>query len=79
MARLLEVEDYARLSEFECGRRMPSWIVLLHYAGVAGIPLEFIVDDDIDLDYFTKYLAVVDLRRGELTGPDHYMTLFWRQ
>jgi hypothetical protein len=79
MARLLEVEDYARLSEFERGRRMPSWIVLLHYARLAGIPLEFIVDDDIDLDYFIKYLAVAECRRGELTGPEHYITVCWRQ
>jgi hypothetical protein len=57
---------------------MPSWIVLLHYARLAGVPLEFIVDDDIDLDYFTKYLVVADLRRGELTDPEHYITVFWR-
>lgn len=70
-----------RLSEFEWGRRMPSWIVLIRYAKLAGIPLEFIVDDDIDLDYFKHYLTVVDRKRGELTQPDsteQHVVLFWR-
>lgn len=80
MARMLDDDSLrVRLSEFESGRRMPNWIVLLYYARLAGIPLEFIVDDDIDLDYFTKYLTVADLRRGELTDTEHYVTLFWRQ
>ena len=82
LARLLQVECYAGLSEFERGRRMPNWRVLIYYARLAGIPLEFIVDDDIDLDYFKKYLTVVDQRRGELNQPDeptdHHMMLFWR-
>lgn len=45
---------------------MPSWFVLIRYAKLAGIPLEFIVDDDIDLDYFKYYLTVVEERRGQL-------------
>jgi hypothetical protein len=53
---------------------MPNWFVLLRYAKLAGIPLEFIVDDEIDLDYFEKYLAVVWQKREELTIP---VTLFW--
>lgn len=55
---------------------MPNWIVLIRYAKLAGVPLEFIVDDDIDLDYFKHYLTVVDAKRGELTIP---VTLFWRK
>lgn len=82
MARLLQVESYMRLSEFERGRRMPSFVVLINYARLAGIPLEFIVDDDIDLDYFKRYLAVVDHKRGELNDPsestEQRMVLFWR-
>jgi transcriptional regulator with XRE-family HTH domain len=70
LARLLQVGP-TRLSEFEWGRRMPSWIVLLRYARLAGLPLEFIVDDDIKLDYFKRNLAVVDQRRGELTDLVH--------
>ena len=71
-----------RLSEFEWGRRVPSFRVLIHYARLAGIPLEFIVDDDIDLDYFKHYLTSVDRKRGELNQPqepeEHRMVLFWR-
>ena|SRR5687768_3636524 len=75
LAGLLQV-GRTRLSEFEWGRRMPSWIVLVRYARLAGIPLEFIVDDDIDLDYFKKYLAVVDPKRDGLSIP---VTVFWRK
>ena len=53
---------------------MPDWMVLIRYAKFAGIPLEFIVDDATDLDYFKHYLTVVNQRRGELTLP---VTLFW--
>ena len=71
-----------RLSAWEWGRRMPSWFVLIRYAKLAGIPLEFIVDDDIDLDYFKHYLTAVDRKRGELNEPEepeeHRMVLFWR-
>ena len=82
MARLLRVEPYTRLSEFERGRRVPSFRVLIRYARLAGIPLEFIVDDGIDLDYFKKYLKVAESKRGELNDPpestEHHITLFWR-
>src|SRR5688572_10875497 len=71
-----------RLSEFEWGRRVPSFRVLICYARLAGIPLEFILDDDIDLDYFKRYLMVVDRKRGELNQPEeperHHLVLFWR-
>lgn len=81
LARKLQV-GRTRLWEFDWGRRVPSWIVLIRYARVAGIPLEFIVDDDIDLDYFKKFLTAVDQQRGELNEPDkptnHRMILFWR-
>ena len=68
-----------RLSEWEWGRRMPSWFVLIRYAKLAGVPLEFIVDDDIDLDYFKRYLA--GDKGGELNQPeepDERMVVFWR-
>jgi hypothetical protein len=62
---------------------MPSWIVLLRYSRLAGIPLEFIVDDDTDLDYFKKSLTAVDQQRGELDEPDkptdHQLVLFWQR
>ena len=40
---------YHRISEYESGRREPSLWVLLAYARVAGVHLEDIVDDNIDL------------------------------
>jgi transcriptional regulator with XRE-family HTH domain len=40
---------YTRISEFECGRRQPTVLVLLAYARVAGIPLEEIIDDELEL------------------------------
>ena len=40
---------YKRISEYESGRREPSLLVLLAYARVAGIHLEEIVDDKLEL------------------------------
>jgi transcriptional regulator with XRE-family HTH domain len=40
---------YGRISEFETGRRMPPVKVLLSYARAARIPLEEIVDDEMEL------------------------------
>jgi transcriptional regulator with XRE-family HTH domain len=39
-----------RISEYESGRRMPSLMVLLAYARIAKLPLEHIVDDDIEIN-----------------------------
>ena len=51
MKRLLNFEgEYTRISEFELGRRAPSLIVLLSYARAARIPLEQIVDDELELE-----------------------------
>ena len=38
-----------RISEYESGRREPSLSTLLAYGRVAGVHLEDIVDDNIDL------------------------------
>jgi transcriptional regulator with XRE-family HTH domain len=40
---------YHRISEYESGRREPSLSVLLAYARVAGIHLEDIVNDKLEL------------------------------
>jgi len=37
------------ISEFENGRREPSLLVLLAIARLAGIPMELLVDDGLDL------------------------------
>jgi len=52
MIRRLGFEDsmhVGRISEYELSTREPSLLVLLAYARVAGIHLEQIVDDDLDL------------------------------
>ncbi len=40
---------YSRVSEFELSRREPSLLTLLAYARVAGLHLEVLVDDNIEL------------------------------
>jgi transcriptional regulator with XRE-family HTH domain len=37
------------VQRFETGQREPSLLVLLEYARVAGVSLEVLVDDDLDL------------------------------
>lgn len=52
MKRLLNYPGaYGRISEWELGKRTPDLVVLLSYARVAGIPLEQIVDDDLELKF----------------------------
>ena len=41
--------DAYRISEFETGKREPPLLVLLCYARVAGVYLEEIIDDELDL------------------------------
>jgi transcriptional regulator with XRE-family HTH domain len=51
MAQLLPMIKGAgsRLSEFESGRRVPNVLVLMAYARAAKIPLESLIDDEIEL------------------------------
>lgn len=46
---LEEVMDYRRISEFERGTTEPHLSVVLQYARVAGVHMEDIVDDELDL------------------------------
>jgi transcriptional regulator with XRE-family HTH domain len=46
---LEEAMDYRRISEFERGTTEPSLSVLLQYARIAGLHLEDIVDDRLEL------------------------------
>lgn len=47
--RLEEDMQYARISEYETGQREPSLLTLLEYSRVAGIHLEVLADDEMDL------------------------------
>jgi transcriptional regulator with XRE-family HTH domain len=52
MLRRLDVEDqidYTAISKYELGRNEPSLIILLQYARVAGVHMETLVDDEMDL------------------------------
>ncbi len=50
--RRLGVEEqfpYTRISDYELGKNEPPLSALLSYARVAGVHMEDIVDDDLDL------------------------------
>jgi transcriptional regulator with XRE-family HTH domain len=52
MLRRLGAEDrmaYHRISEFESGKGEPSLIILLQYARVAGVCVDVLIDDEVDL------------------------------
>jgi transcriptional regulator with XRE-family HTH domain len=52
LLRQLRVQDeipYARISDYELDKNEPTLMVLLEYARVAGVHLEEIVDDRLDL------------------------------
>ena len=52
MKRLLNFKgQYGRISEYELGKRQPTITVLLSYARAANIPLEQIVDDELELGF----------------------------
>ncbi len=43
---------YGRISEYEIGKRYPSVLTLLLYARVAGITIDDLVDDEIELKFY---------------------------
>jgi transcriptional regulator with XRE-family HTH domain len=52
MHRRLGVENeilYTRISDYELDKSEPTLMVLLRYARVAGVSMEDLVDDEIDL------------------------------
>ncbi|MBV9923896.1 MAG: helix-turn-helix transcriptional regulator [Acidobacteria bacterium] len=40
---------HARISDYELGLREPSLMILLSYARLAGVHMEALVDDELDL------------------------------
>lgn len=52
MLRRLDAEDlitYHQISGYESGKREPSLLILLQYARVAGVSMEVLADDELDL------------------------------
>lgn len=52
MLRRLEAEDliaYSQISQYETGRREPPLMILLQYARTAGVSMETLADDELDL------------------------------
>ena len=52
MLKRLGLEEgmkYARISEYEQGMREPSLLTLLAYARVAGVQMEVLADDEMEL------------------------------
>ena len=46
---LEDAMDYRRISEFERGTTEPPLLIVLQYARVAGVHMEDLVDDELDL------------------------------
>ena len=46
---LEDLIDYKRISEYELGNNEPPLPVVLRYARVAGVHMEALVDDELDL------------------------------
>ncbi|HVG32105.1 MAG TPA: helix-turn-helix domain-containing protein [Pyrinomonadaceae bacterium] len=52
MLRRLDVEnmiEYHTISKYELGKNEPPLIILLRYARVAGVYVEDLIDDELDL------------------------------
>ena len=52
MLKRLDAEDmivYNRISDYELGKREPPLPILLQYARVAGVYVEDLIDDELDL------------------------------
>ncbi|HEX8285810.1 MAG TPA: helix-turn-helix transcriptional regulator [Pyrinomonadaceae bacterium] len=52
MLRRLELEDvisYKKISDYERGEREPSLLILLQYARAAGVCVDTLIDDQLDL------------------------------
>jgi transcriptional regulator with XRE-family HTH domain len=52
MHKRLDVEDdilYTRISDYELDKSEPTLMVLLRYARVAGVIVDVLIDDELDL------------------------------
>jgi transcriptional regulator with XRE-family HTH domain len=60
IANALNIKTVARVSEYEHGVREANILMLLSYARLAHIPLEYLVDDKFTLTQFRYVLAMKD-------------------
>ena len=52
MMKLLKVNSpFNHISEYEIGRREPNLMLLLQYARLAEVPVENLIDDNLDLHF----------------------------
>ena len=43
---------YGRISDYELGKRIPNLLILLDYARLAGIHVDDLIDDGVELNLF---------------------------
>ena len=66
MHRRLDVEDeilYTRISDYELDKGEPTLMILLRYARVAGVSMEALVDDELDLPAKLRPFKAISLSR----------------
>lgn len=51
LAQVLGIREYTDISKYEHDRNEPPLHVLLAYSRVSGIPLERIIDDNLNLEF----------------------------
>ena len=44
-----EMIEFKRISDYELGKNEPTLMILLQYARVAGVSIDVLADDEIDL------------------------------
>ena len=67
-------DDSGRISDYELGKRHPTVLTFLSYARVAGIHVNDLVDDDIELQLAR---AVVVVRKPRARCPDRPFGLWF--
>ena len=50
--RLSPEIHYGRISDYELGKRIPNLLILLDYARLAGIHVDDLIDDKVELNLF---------------------------
>ncbi|HKB68713.1 MAG TPA: helix-turn-helix transcriptional regulator [Pyrinomonadaceae bacterium] len=65
------VLDYQRISEFELGTNEPPLAILLKYARVAGVHMEDLVDDELELpDKLPSTVRYEGRKRKSVSGKN---------